>query len=110
MSDAAVPTDARKAFGADAPELARITDEVLFGQIWADATLSPRDRSLITVTALVAGYRHNELPFHAKRALENGVAKEELIAALTHLAFYSGWPTAMTALPIVRQAIEDASA
>lgn len=108
MTDTPIPTDARKAFGDAAPELAKITDEVLFGQVWADPALSPRDRSLVTVTALIAGYRHNELPFHARRALENGVTKAELQAVLTHLAFYSGWPTAMTALPIMQKAMQEA--
>jgi 4-carboxymuconolactone decarboxylase len=105
MSD--VPTAARQSFGDAAPELARLTDEVLFGEIWERPQLSKRDRSLITVASLVSLYRINELPFHAKRALENGVTKDELIEAITHLAFYSGWPTAMTALQIIRRAFEE---
>ena len=64
--------------------------------------------SLITVAALVALYRTNELPFHLKKALENGVTKDELIELITHLAFYSGWPTANSALPIARRVFEEA--
>jgi len=97
------PTNARKAFGDIAPKLAEITDTVLFGDVWADDTLSPRDRSLITITSLISLYRTNELPFHLNRALENGVTKDEIIAALTHLAFYAGWPPAMTGLQIARK-------
>ena len=104
MSDVSEkPTAARASFGDIAPALAEYTDVVLFGDVWRRPGLSPRDRSLITVAALVAGYRTNELPFHLQRALENGVTKEELIEVITHLAFYSGWPTANSALPIARR-------
>ena len=105
MSD--TPTAARKSFGDIAPALAEYTDVILFGDVWRRPGLSPRDRSLITVAALVAGYRTNELPFHLKRALENGVTKDELIELITHLAFYSGWPTANTAVTIARQVFEE---
>ena len=108
MTDKPTPTSARDAFGDVNPVLAKITDEVLFGDVWERPQLSPRDRSLVTVAALIAGYRSNEMPFHMKRALENGVTKDELIETITHLAFYSGWPTAMTALPIAGKAIEEA--
>jgi 4-carboxymuconolactone decarboxylase len=77
----AVPSDAQKAFGDIAPALAQYTDEVLFGDVWRRPGLSPRDRSLVTVAALVAGYRTNELPFHMKRALDHGVTRDELIAS-----------------------------
>ena len=75
--------------------------------MWRRAGLSPRDRSLITVASLVSLYRINELPFHVKKALENGVSRDELVELVTHLAFYSGWPTANTALPILRRAFEE---
>ena len=101
------PTEARKSFGDIAPALAEYTDAILFGDVWRRPGLSPRDRSLITVAALVALYRTNELPFHLKRALENGVTKDELIELITHLAFYSGWPTANSALPIARRVFQD---
>lgn len=105
MSD--TTSDARKAFGDIALALAEYTDDVLFGDVWKRPGLSPRDRSLITVAALVAGYRTNELPFHLKRALENGVSKDELIEVITHLAFYAGWPTANSALPIARRVFQE---
>jgi len=104
------PTAARKAFGDVAPVLAEYTDKVLFGDVWRRANLSPRDRSLITVACLVALYRINELPFHLKRALENGVSRDELIELITHLAFYSGWPTASSAVQIARRVFEESTA
>ena len=99
---------AQKAFGELAPKFADLTDKVLFGDVWEGAGLSKRDRSLITVSALVALYRTNELPFHLKKALENGITKEELAEVITHLAFYSGWPTAASALAIAKQVLADA--
>jgi 4-carboxymuconolactone decarboxylase len=88
-----------------APHLTDVTDQVLFDDVWQRPELSPRDRSLVTVTALIAGYRQNELPFHMRKALENGVTREEIIEVITHLAFYSGWPTASTALTVARQVL-----
>lgn len=105
MSDA--PTAARTAFGDVAPALADYTDKVLFGEVWARPGLSARDRSLITVAALVALYRTNELPFHLKKAIENGISREELIELITHLAFYSGWPTASSAVTVARRVFEE---
>ena len=99
-------TDAQKAYGDIAPALADLSDRVLFGEVWERPGLSKRDRSLITVAALVAGYRHNELPGHVARALANGVTKDELAELVTHLAFYAGWPAANTAVPILRKAFE----
>src|SRR3954471_4032100 len=103
-----VPSPARKAFGDIAPALAAYTDDVLFGDVWERPGLSQRDRSLVTITCLIALYRINELPFHLKRALENGVTRDEIIETITHLAFYSGWPTANTALLIARRVFEEA--
>jgi 4-carboxymuconolactone decarboxylase len=100
------PTASRPPFADIAPALAKYTGEVLFGEVWKRPGLSPRDRSLITVACLVALYRTNELPFHLKFALQNGLTKDELIEAITHLAFYSGWPTASTALSIARSVLE----
>ena len=104
------PTNARKSFGDIAPQLAEITDTVLFGQVWADETLSPRDRSLITIVNLAALYRQNELPFHLGKGLDNGLKKEEIIAAITHTAFYAGWPAAMTAIQLARKVFEERTA
>jgi 4-carboxymuconolactone decarboxylase len=97
------PTAKRNAYADIAPALGEYTDKVLFGDVWKRPGLSPRDRSLITVATLVALYRTNELPFHLKKALENGVTKDELIELITHLAFYSGWPTANSAVAIARK-------
>ena len=104
---AAEPSPARKAFGDVAPALADYTDEVLFGDVWKRPGLSPRDRSLVTIACLISLYRHNELPFHFKRALENGVTKEEIVETVTHLAFYGGWPVAKSATPILRKVFEE---
>jgi 4-carboxymuconolactone decarboxylase len=100
-------TPARAAFGDVAPALADYTDEILFGDVWQRPGLSARDRSLITVATLIALYRTSELPFHLKRALENGVSREELVEVITHLAFYSGWPTANSAVAIARRVFEE---
>ncbi len=106
-----MPSDSsagRKAFGELAPALADYTDRVLFGDVWERPGLSPRDRSLVTVASLVALYRVNELPFHLNKALDNGVRKDELVELITHLAFYSGWPTASTALSLARPRVRGA--
>jgi 4-carboxymuconolactone decarboxylase len=90
-----------------APALADYSERVLFDDVWERPGLCPRDRSLITVATLVALYRTNELPFHLKKALDNGVTRDELIELITHLAFYSGWPTANTAATIARRVFEE---
>ncbi|TFW38594.1 carboxymuconolactone decarboxylase family protein [Pseudomonas putida] len=82
-------------------KFAELTENVLFGDIWKRAQLTLRERSLATVSALVALYRLEQLPFHLKRALDNGLAIEELDELLTHLAFYSGWPTAASELNLL---------
>src|SRR5687768_9431980 len=105
MSDE--PAPAGGPFADIAPALQGYTDAVLFGDVWERPGLSKRDRSLITVAALVALYRTNELPFHLKRALENGVSRDELVEVITHLAFYAGWPTASAAVAIARRAFEE---
>ena len=101
------PARTRSPFGDIAPALGEITDEILFGNVWERPALSPRDRSLITVASLISLYRTNELPFHFKRALANGVTRDELAEIVTHLAFYSGWTTASTAIGILRKVYED---
>src|SRR5512139_1336546 len=104
------PTAARASFGTVAPLLAEITDKVLYGAVWERPGLSARDRSMITVASLISNYRANELPFHLKKALENGVSRDEIIEMITHLAFWSGWPTANTALRIVRRVFAEVGA
>ena len=101
------PTAAREHFGAIAPKFAEITDLVLFGDVWQRPGLSPRDRSLATVSALIALYRPDELTFHMGRALENGVTLDELVELVTHLAFYAGWPSAHSAI-VALQKVKDA--
>ena len=80
-----------------APKLIEITEKVLFGDVWERPQLSKRDRSLITCAALVALGKTEQMNFHFPRAIENGVTEEELIELITHLAFYAGWPSAMSA-------------
>jgi 4-carboxymuconolactone decarboxylase len=100
---------ARGPYADVAPKLDELTQQVLFGDVWERPGLSKRDRSLITVATLVATYRTNELPFHMKRALENGVTKDELSELITHLAFYAGWPPANTAINIARQVFAESA-
>lgn len=88
---------ARKALGEIAPALAELSDNMLFGQVWERPQLSKRDRSLITCTALVALGWTEQMKTHFPRAVKNGVTKDELIEMITHMAFYSGWPSAVTA-------------
>ena len=88
------------------PKLVEITDNVLFGDVWERPGLSKRDRSLITVAALVATYRPEQLRGHLERALNNGVTREEISELITHLAFYGGWPASMSAAQIAVEVFE----
>ena len=100
----AKPADgAKKLIGDFAPKLVELTDRVLFDDVWEREELSKRDRSLITVAALIALNRPDQLRFHLGRAVENGVTHQELIEAITHLAFYAGWPSAMTAIMVAKE-------
>ena len=94
---------AQRLIGDFAPKLAELTDDVLFGDVWARPELSARDRSLVTVAALVAGGNTEQLAGHLNRALENGVTETELAEVITHLAFYAGWPRAMSAVRVARE-------
>jgi 4-carboxymuconolactone decarboxylase len=89
-----------------APKLAELTEKVLFGDVWERSGLSKRDRSLITCAALVALQRPDQLRGHLGRALDNGLTKNELSELITHLAFYSGWPTAVTAATIAKEVFD----
>jgi len=93
-----------------APKLIDLTDTVLFGDVWERPGLSKRDRSLITVAALVALGREQQLKGHLDRALTNGVTRDEIVELITHLAFYSGWPTAMTGATIAKDIFEQRDA
>jgi len=94
-------------FGDFAPGLVHFTDDVLFGEVWTRPELSPRDRSLVTVTTLAAAGNTEQLTFHLSLARRNGVTRAELIEAITHLAFYAGWPRAMSAMTVARQVLGD---
>ena len=97
------PSAVEKMIGDFAPKLVDLTDRVLFGEVWERPELSKRDRSLATVAALVALNRPDQLRFHLNKAVENGLTKEELVEVITHLAFYSGWPNAMSAIMIAKE-------
>jgi len=88
------------------PKLVELSETVLYGDVWERPGLSKRDRSLITVAALVAMYRSDQLRGHIERALANGVTRDEIGEVITHLAFYSGWPTAMTAARIAKSVFD----
>ena len=96
---------AQRLLGDINPKLATLTDDVLFGDVWARPGLSPRDRSLVTVSALIAMNRPDQLRSHLQRARDNGLTEQELIEAITHLAFYAGWPSAVTASTVARGSV-----
>jgi 4-carboxymuconolactone decarboxylase len=95
-------TPAQQMFGEISPKFAELTDNVLFGDVWERPGLSKRDRSLVTVSALIAMNRPDQLRPHMIRARDNGVTQEELIETITHLAFYAGWPSAVTAISVAK--------
>jgi 4-carboxymuconolactone decarboxylase len=94
---------AQQLMGDIAPKMAELTDNVLFGDIWERPGLSKRDRSLVTVSALVALNRPDQLRSHLALARRNGVTETELVEAITQLAFYSGWPNAVSAVAVARE-------
>lgn len=96
-------TRARQLMGDIAPKMAELTDEVLYGDVWERPQLSKRDRSLVTVSALIAMNRPDQLRSHLVMARQNGVTEEELIETITHLAFYAGWPNAVTAVSVAKE-------
>jgi 4-carboxymuconolactone decarboxylase len=95
-----------RAMGDFAPKLAEITDDVLYADVWERPQLSKRDRSLATVAALIALNRPDQLRSHLTRARENGMTQEELIETITHMAFYAGWPNAVTAIGVAKEVFE----
>ncbi len=97
MPDSTVRDTLRALFGDVAPKLAEVTQTVVFDDIWQRSQLSKRDRSVVTVSALIAMNRSEQLPAHLGRALDNGVTRTELEEIITHLAFYAGFPCAITA-------------
>jgi 4-carboxymuconolactone decarboxylase len=102
----AAPSRAQSLMGDFAPKLAELTDSVLFGDVWERPGLSKRDRSLVTVSALIALNRPDQLRSHLMRARDNGVTQDEVVEVITHLAFYSGWPNAVTAVGVAREVFQ----
>lgn len=94
---------AQQLMGAIAPKLADLTDDVLYADIWERPQLSKRDRSLVTVAALIALNRPDQLRSHLNLARQNGVTEEELVETITHMAFYSGWPNAVSAVAVAKE-------
>ena len=97
----------RQLLGDFAPKMVSLTEDVLFGDIWERTELSPRDRSLTTVAALIASGSIDQLPGHLARAKANGLTDSELKEVITHLAFYAGWPRAMSAFAVAKQVLND---
>jgi 4-carboxymuconolactone decarboxylase len=97
MNERKPTTAAQQMFGEIAPKLADLSDNLLFGDIWERPQLSKRDRSLITCAAIVAMGKTDQMNTHFPRAIQNGVTQDELIEMITHMAFYAGWPSAVTA-------------
>ncbi len=95
----------QKMFGEFAPKFVELTDDVLFADIWERPGLSKRDRSLVTVAALIAMNRPDQLRSHLLRARDNGMTQTELVEAITHLGFYAGWPSAVSAMTIAKEVL-----
>lgn len=100
-------TGGERAFGDFSPGMVHYTDKVLFDEVWERDGLSKRDRSLVTISALTALGKTDQLQFHLAYARQNGVTDEELKEALLHLAFYAGWPNGMSATTVLKNIVED---
>lgn len=96
-------TPAQRLIGDIAPKLVELNDEVLFADVWERDELSQRERSLITISSLITGGNTEQLGFHLNKAKENGLTEKELIEVITHLAFYAGWPKAMSAILVAKE-------
>ena len=106
MATPAAVSPAREEVRGVVPKLIDLTEKVVYGDVWERPGLSKRDRSLITVAALTAMYRGDQLKGHIERALANGVTKEEIGEVITHMAFYGGWPTAANAVQVAKQVFD----
>ncbi|WP_343715487.1 carboxymuconolactone decarboxylase family protein [Inquilinus sp.] len=93
-------------FGAVAPGVVQYTTDVLFRDLWLRPDLAPRDRSLVTVSALVANGQVAQIPYHLNRAMDNGLTRAQAAEALTQLAFYAGWPNVFSALPVAKDVFD----
>ena len=98
MSNDKPPSALRASLGDISPKLVDLTEDVLFGDVWERPQLSKRDRSLITCAALIATGKTEQMEFHFPNAIKNGVTRDEIVEMITHLAFYVGWPSAMSAV------------
>jgi 4-carboxymuconolactone decarboxylase len=107
MANTQNPSAPHKTLGSFAPKLVSLTENVLFGDVWERSALSKRDRSLATITGLIALKATEQLPFHIKRGIENGLTQEEIVELITHMAFYSGWPSAMSAINVAKIIFEE---
>ena len=100
------PSRAQQLYGDIAPKMAELTDDVLYADIWERPGLSKRDRSLVTITALMALNRPDQLRSHINIGLQNGLTKDEIVETITHMAFYSGWPSAVSSLAIAKEVFQ----
>ncbi len=107
MPDSQAMTPAQKAIGDFAPKLVSLTDDVLFGDVWERTELTKRDRSLVTVAALITNGSTEQLRPHLARAKDNGLTETELKEVIIHLAFYAGWPRAMSAVTVAKEVFAD---
>src|SRR4051794_33586791 len=107
MSATPEPSTAQRLVGDIAPKLAELTDEVLFGDVWARPELARRDRSLVTVASLVTNGSAEQLVSHLRLAKQSGVTETELVEAIVHLAFYAGWPRAMSAITVAKRVLAE---
>ena len=105
-SDAPRAAAVEAQMGGTAPALARYTNSVLFGDLWRRPDLAPRDRSLVTIAALIAAGQDDQLAFHIDRGMNNGLTRTEVSEVITHLAFYAGWPRAVSAVPVAKKVFE----
>jgi 4-carboxymuconolactone decarboxylase len=101
------PASARDAVRGVVPKMIEVTEQVIYGDVWERPGLSKRDRSLIVIASLISTYRPEQLRGHLARALDNGVTTDEIAEVITHLAFYSGWPSSMTAARIAKEVFEE---
>ena len=99
-------TNVSNLFGAVAPGVVEYTTDVLFRDLWLRPDLAPRDRSLVTVAALISSGQVAQIPYHLNRAMDNGLTQEQAAEVITHLAFYAGWPNAFSALPVAKEVFE----
>lgn len=109
MTDNNTESDISKMFGNFAPKLVALTDDVLFGDIWEREGLSPRDRSLATITSLVAAGNIDQLNWHIPYGIRNGLTETEIKEAIIQLAFYAGWPKAVSAMNVAKRIFDQQS-